>query len=90
MTDPEHQTNENQQVVTTPTTRQILKPTIFYKESIQHLKQMRLKEIDKTEIEFIELKDNFLPTGLTSLEDMFDSNDVPKKPKLQPINTEIK
>lgn len=35
------------------------------------------------------MKDNFLPAGLTPLEDMFDDNDVPRKPKMQPINTEI-
>eukprot|EP00253_Pinus_taeda_P029729 PITA_29729 len=28
-------------------------------------------------------------TGLTPLEDIFDSNDVPTKPKLQPLNTAI-
>ena len=29
----------------------------------------------------LDLKDNFLPKGLTPLEDLFDSNDVPKNPK---------
>ena len=41
------------------------------------------------ETEIIELKDNFLPTGLTPLEDIFDSNDIPRKPKMQPLNTAI-
>lgn len=50
---------------------------------------MHLEEIDKTEAKIIDLKDNFLPVGLTPLEDMFDANDVPKKPKMQPINTAI-
>jgi len=43
---------------------------------------MHLEETDKTEAEIVELKDNFLPAGLTPLEDMFDANDVPRKPKL--------
>jgi hypothetical protein len=30
-----------------------------------------------------------LPTGLAPLEDIFDSNDLSKKPKMQPINAEI-
>ena len=50
---------------------------------------MHLEEIAKTEAEIIDLKENFLPVGLTPLEDMFDANDVPKKPKMQPINTAI-
>ena len=41
------------------------------------------------ENEVIELKDNFLPIGLTLLEDIFDSNDIPRKPKMQPLNPEI-
>eukprot|EP00253_Pinus_taeda_P002880 PITA_02880 len=57
----------------------------FYK-----LKQADFHEIIEEESEVIELKDNFLPTGLTPLEDIFDSNDIPKKPKMQPINAEIK
>ena len=43
---------------------------------------MHLEEIAKTEAEIIDLKDNFLPAGLTPLEDMFDANDVSKKPKM--------
>eukprot|EP00253_Pinus_taeda_P021677 PITA_21677 len=41
------------------------------------------------EIEVIELKDNVQPIGLTPLEDIFDSNDIPRKPKMQPLNAEI-
>ena len=50
---------------------------------------MHLEEIAKTEAKIIDLKDNFLPAGLTPLEDMFDANDVPRKPKLQPLNAAI-
>ena len=35
------------------------------------------------------MKDNFLPTSLTPLEDIFDSNDVPRKPKMQPLDAAI-
>jgi len=37
----------------------------------------------------IELKENFLPTSLTPLEDIFDSNDIPRKPKMQTLNATI-
>ena len=37
----------------------------------------------------LELKDNILPKGLTPLEDLFDSNDVPKKPKMEPVKSDI-
>ena len=67
----------------------MLHPTTFNKESIQELKQISCEEIADAEAEVIQLKDNFLPTGLTPLEDIFDSNDIPRKPKLQPLNTAI-
>lgn len=90
MEDPQQQAlNENQQAVTAITARQILSPIVFDNANIEELKQMHLEEIDKTEAEIIDLKDNFLPVGLTPLEDMFDANDVSKKPKMQPINTAI-
>ena len=41
----------------------------------------------KTEV--INLKDKFLPKGLTPLEDLFDSNDVPRKPKMEPLRSDI-
>ena len=64
-------------------------PTTFDNNNIQELQQMNFDEIVEAETEIIELKDNFLPTGLTPLEDMFDSNDIPRKPKMQPLNAEI-
>lgn len=89
MTNVEQQTDEDQQTVTIAIAKQVLKPTFFNKDNIEQLKQIQVEEVDKTEVEVIELKDNFLPKGLTPREDMFDANDVPRKPKLQPINTEI-
>eukprot|EP00253_Pinus_taeda_P021010 PITA_21010 len=50
---------------------------------------MCLEETTRAEDEFIDLKSNFLPASLTPLEDMFDDNDVPKKPKMEPLNASI-
>ena len=89
MADSEQQRNESQQALDAAIAKLILKPTVFDNENIEQLRQTQAEEIDKTEVEIIDLKDNFFPAGLTPLEDMFESNDVPRKPKLQPINTEI-
>ena len=89
MVDPLQAINQIQQTVTAQTARKVLQPTIFDNANIEELKQMHLEEIDKTEAEIIDLKDNFLPVGLTPLEDMFDANDVPKKPKMKPLNAAI-
>ena len=64
-------------------------PKIFTSKNLQELKQMDLDEIAEGESEVIDLKDNFLPSGLTPLEDILDSNDIPRKPKMQPLNAEI-
>lgn len=37
----------------------------------------------------LDLKYTFLPKGLTPLEDLFDSNDVPKNPKMEPVRSDI-
>ena len=60
----------------------MLHPTKFIRKDVQELKQIELDEIIEDEIEVINLKDNHLPKGLTPLEDLFDSNDIPKKPKM--------
>ena len=41
------------------------------------------------EIDMLDLKDNILRKGLTPLEDHFDSNDVPKKPKMELVRSHI-
>ena len=89
MDDSLQQKDKNQHDVIAATARQILHPTIFDKANIEQLKKARLEEIAKTEDDIIDLKDNFLPVGLTLLEDMFDANDVPKKPKIEPLNATI-
>ena len=37
----------------------------------------------------LKLKENFLPKGLASLEDIFYSNDVSRKPKMEPLRSNI-
>jgi hypothetical protein len=36
------------------------------------------------------LKNNILPRGLVPLEDLFDFNNVAKKPKIEPTGREVK
>lgn len=67
----------------------MLHPIKFTQEKIQNLKQMDLDEIIEEETEVINLKENHLPKGLTPLEDLFDSNDIPKKPKMEPLKADI-
>jgi len=50
---------------------------------------MEIDEVIDDETEVINLKDNFLPKGLTPLEDLFNSNDIPKKPKMEPLKSDI-
>lgn len=68
---------------------QIFHPTKFTKKKLQELKEIDIDEAIGGEFEVIDLKDNYLPTGLTPLEDFFDSNDILKKPKMQPLNADI-
>ena len=60
------------------TAKQLLSPTIFNNENIQQINQIDGEEMSNAEAEIIQLKDNFLPVGLTPLEDIFDSNDKQK------------
>jgi len=71
------------------TANQILCPTIFNTDDIQTIREIGHEEIVDIEEEIINLRDNLLPKGLTPLEDIFDSNDVPRKPKMQPLNLNI-
>ena len=64
-------------------------PTKFTKSYVQNQKLVEIDEIINEDSEIINLKDNFLPKGLTPLEDLFDSNDVPRKPKLEPLKSDI-
>ena len=87
--DDQPQMDKIEKNMSAETTNVILRPTTFDNKIFQELKQMNLYEVTEGESEVIELKDNFLPTGLTPLEGIFVSNDIPKKPKIQPLNAEI-
>ena len=89
MDDSQQVASKNEQTISAEAAKQILHPTTFDDKNIQELKQMNFDEIAEAEAKVIELKDNFLPTGLTPLEDIFDSNDIPSKPKMQPLNAAI-
>lgn len=68
--------------ITAESATQILHPKKFTKKKLQELKEVDIDETIGGESEVIDLKDNYLPTGLTPLEYFFDSNDIPKKPKM--------
>jgi len=84
-----NQTNEQETNISKESVTQMLHPTKFTKKEIQDLKQMEVDEIIEEESEIIDLKDNHFPKGLTPLEDIFDSNDIPKKPKMEPLKADI-
>jgi len=75
--------------ITTESETQVLHSTKFTKKRLQELKEIDIDEIIRGEYEVIDLKYNYLPTRLTPSEDFFDSNDIPKKPKMQPLNSDI-
>ena len=68
--DEKHQMSQNEQTISAEAAKQMLCPTTFDSKNIQELKQMNFDEIAEAESEIIELKDKFLPTCLTPLEDM--------------------
>ena len=70
MDDSQQVVSKGEQTISAETAKQILHPTTFNHKNVQELKQMNLDEIAEAEAEVIELKDNFLPTGLTPLEDI--------------------
>lgn len=68
---------------------QMLHPTTFTKQELRYLKHMDIDEINEEKTQVIDLKDNHLPKGLTPLEDLFDSNEIPNKPKMEPLKEDI-
>ena len=65
------------------------RPTKFSQSDIDNLERVEIDEIIYDESEILNLKDNFFPKGLTPLEDLFDSNDVARKPKMEPLRSDI-
>ena len=64
------------------------KPTKFTKVEIDNLEKVEIEEL-VTDYDILNLKNNFLPKGLVPLEDFFDSNDVARKPKMEPLRSGI-
>ena len=64
-------------------------PTIFTQSDIDDLEKVDIEEMMEDEPDLIDLKHNILPRGLTPLEDLFDSNNVPKRPKMEPVRSNI-
>ena len=63
--------------------------TKFTKSDVDNLERIEIDEIISEETKVINLKDNFLPKGLPPLEYLLDSNDVPRKPKMEPFRSDI-
>ena len=65
------------------------KPTIFSQDDIDSLEKVEIEEIIDDETNILNLRDNFLSKGLTPLEELFDSNDVAIKTKMEPVRSDI-
>ena len=64
-----------------------------FDDDINHLQNPCVVEVfdksDQREHEILQYKDDTLPRGLTPLEELFDFNDVAKKPKMEPTETNV-
>ena len=67
----------------------LTEPTKFTQVEIDKLENVEIEEIANDDSEILNLKNNFLPKGLFPLEDIFDSNDVARKPKMEPLRSNI-
>ena len=65
------------------------RPTKFNQSDIDKLERVEIDEIIDEESDILNLKDIFLPKGLIPLEDLFDSNDVSRKPKMELVRSYI-
>ena len=48
-----------------------------------------LEHLDQKDLEVLQCKDNSLPRGLAPLEELFDFNDVARKPKKESTETDV-
>lgn len=67
----------------------IAKPAKFSRVEIDSLENVEIDEIMDDDLEILNLKNNFFPKGLVPLDDLFDSNDVARKPKMEPLRADI-
>ena len=66
-----------------------IKPTKFIEVEIDKLENVEIEEKENDDSEILKLKNNFLPKGLAPLEDIFDSNDIARKQKMEPLRSDI-
>ena len=64
-------------------------PTKFTTLEIDKLETVEIKEITNDESKILNLKDNFFPKVLAPLEYLFDSNDIARKPKMEPLISDM-
>lgn len=56
----------------------------------EHLYKAELfNKLDQKDLEVLQCKNDLIPRGLTPLEDIFDFNDVAKKPKMEPTKANV-
>ena len=65
------------------------KPTKFTIVEMDNLEEVEREEIINDDSKILNLKNNFLPKGLVPLEDLFDSNDISRKQKMEPLKSYI-
>ena len=64
-------------------------PNKFTKVEIDSLENVEIDGIMDNDPKILNLKNIFFPKGLVPLEDFFDSNDVARKPKMEPLRADI-
>ena len=69
------------------------KTELPFDDDINHLQNSCVAELfdksDQREFEILQYKNDTLPRGLTPLDDLFDFNDVAKKPKMESTETNV-
>jgi len=65
------------------------KPTKFTKVEIYNLEKVEIEELVNDDSQILNVKNNFFPKGLVPLEDLFDSNDVARKQKMERLRSNI-
>ena len=63
--------------------------TKFTQVEIDKLEKVEIEELGYDDSNILNLKKNSLPKRLAPLENIFDSNDVARKPKMEPLRSDI-
>lgn len=67
----------------------VAKPTKFTRVEIYSLENVEIEEIMNNDPEILNFKNNVFLIGLVPLEYLFDSNDVARKTKMEPLRADI-